>query len=174
MSEMYVVAKFQDGTVAHIALQTTIRVSGGVLHKAWDTDAEVYHELARYFGIWASDGRVMVGWRRISLDEHKMFDKNEPGQRRWYRNALTDTNGVIEYDMDKARECHRQRLRHYRSWHITEFDGAWMRAMGRGDSVEIDKAETERQRLRDLPQDPAIDACSTVDELKAHWRNLKK
>lgn len=173
MSEIYVGARMQDGHVVHVALQTTIRIAGGVLHMAW-TDAEIQRELARYYPLLAKDGRVMLDWRKLSAEEHALFSEREVGQRRWYRNALTDVNGVLRHDMTKAKEMHRDRLRHSRSRALARLDGEWMRASGRGETILAASIDQVRQRLRDWPKDPRIEHCQSIVELRAHLTAIQE
>jgi len=87
---------------------------------------------------------------------------------RTYRNAWVAANGMdgITHDMPKAREYHRTLLRHERGDKLAALDGEWMRATGRGNKAEQDAVEAERQKWRDAPADPRIDAAQSVEELK--------
>jgi hypothetical protein len=86
---------------------------------------------------------------------------------RTYRNAWTDTGSAIEHDMPRAREILRGHVRKTRAAAFKELDVAWMRAMASGNGAEAARVEAGRQVLRDAPQDPRIDAASTVEELHA-------
>jgi len=83
-----------------------------------------------------------------------------------YRDACEDVSGKIVHNMAKARECCRNLLRHERAGKWPELDGKWMRAAGQGKKAEQDAAEAERQKWRDVPADPRIDAAQSVAELK--------
>ena len=83
-----------------------------------------------------------------------------------YRDACEDTGGRIVHNMAKARECCRRMLRHERASKMVELDGQWMRATGQGKKAEADAVEAERQKWRDAPADPRIEAATTVEELK--------
>jgi hypothetical protein len=174
MAEIYVCVRFQDDSVAHVALQTVIRTTGGLLIREW-TDVEIVRELSRSIAMWAADQKFMVAWRRISAEEHRLFDRDpaEPGERRWYRNALTDDGQRIVVDMGKAKALHRDRLRHFRSTLLDQLDREWMRATGMGNPADAARIEGERRRLRDLPQDPAIERATSVVELIAHFQQIK-
>ena len=87
-------------------------------------------------------------------------------QDRTYRNALCCVDGKVQHDMVKAREWHRKLLRHERAAKFQELDGQWMRAAGQGNKAEQDVVEVERQKWRDAPADPRIDAAQSVEELK--------
>lgn len=170
--ETYVVSKMQDGHLVHVTLQHKVRTATGIRHFAW-TDAEIQRELARHYGSWARNGWVMLSWRRLTDAEHKLFEKDDPNERRWYRNALIEKNGVIEHDMTKARELHRARLRHYRTNLFTKLDGEWMKASGQGNTTEAQSIEAKRQVLRDWPQDQMIEQCTSVADLNAHIHSLQ-
>lgn len=73
--------------------------------------------------------------------------------------------------MDKARTLHRAQLRAARPPKFADLDGKWMKAVATNDTAEAERCEAERQVLRDLPQDPNIDAAKTPRELKALWPN---
>ena len=94
-------------------------------------------------------------------------DKQIPADRT-YRNAWVGTNGKdgITHDMPKAREYHRTLLRHERGGKLLDLDAAWMRATGQKDSAAADAIEAERQKWRDAPADPRIEAAQSVEELK--------
>lgn len=113
-------------------------------------------EIAKVF---PTGPKVVVSWRKFELGEL-------PSSDRTYRNAWKDTGARIEHDMPKAREVHRDLIRKQRSPVFADLDGQWMRAMGKQDVVEIQRVEAERQKWRDAPADPRIDAASSIEELK--------
>lgn len=86
---------------------------------------------------------------------------------RTFRNAWTAAPGQIVHDMAKCRAIHRDRIRALRKPLLESLDAQWMKAIATGDSGAAAAAEAKRQRLRDAPADPSIDAARTVDELKA-------
>jgi hypothetical protein len=49
---------------------------------------------------------------------------------------------------------------------MVELDGQWTRATGQGKQAEADAVEAERQKWRDAPADPRIEAAQSVEELK--------
>lgn len=83
-----------------------------------------------------------------------------------YRNAWKDADGRVSHDMPKARELHRNLLRHERARVFPSLDGQWARAMGQGDTAGAAEVEALRQRWRDAPADPRIEAAKSVEELK--------
>lgn len=70
-------------------------------------------------------------------------------------------------DMPKAREIHRGRLRRMRTPLLDDLDTAYMRADEVGDQQEKKRIASKKQALRDVTDDPAIEAAQTPDELKA-------
>jgi hypothetical protein len=103
-------------------------------------------------------GNRPVSWRRV-----------EPGDLpsdRAYRPAWTDDGKRVVHDIGKAREWHRTLIRKMRAPAMAQLDGEFMRALGQGKKAEQDTVEAERQKWRDAPADPRIDAAQSVEELK--------
>jgi hypothetical protein len=73
---------------------------------------------------------------------------------------------MIQIDMAKAAEIQRTRIRAAREPLLAALDVQFMRAVERGDQAEQTRVAAEKQRLRDLTQDPRLTAAKTVDELK--------
>ena len=87
---------------------------------------------------------------------------------RTFRNAWRlDGDGAVEVDMDKAREIHREKLRGIRKPLLEALDVEYQRADEAGNTAEKKRVAAKKQALRDVTADPAIDAASTPDELKA-------
>jgi len=74
---------------------------------------------------------------------------------------------MITVDMNKAREIKRDQLRAERKPILEALDVAYMRAQEAGDTAKQDAIAADKQALRDATADPAIDAATTPDELKA-------
>lgn len=73
--------------------------------------------------------------------------------------------GTIEVDMEKAKEIWRDKIRMARNELFPELDAKFMVALETGaDTTQI---AAEKQALRDAPADPAIDAATTPEELRA-------
>ncbi len=76
---------------------------------------------------------------------------------------------MITINMAKAREVLRNHLRAERTPFLKEKDFEFMRAVEASDaSLQRDIVE-EKQKLRDLPQNPAIEEAKDLDELIACW-----
>lgn len=100
--------------------------------------------------------------------------KDLPG--RTFRDAWRHDGNAISIDMPTAREIHKQRLREMREPLLDSLDRAFTRAQGRlalgGNREEEAKAtlaavEANRQALRDVTADPAIEKAATPEELAA-------
>jgi hypothetical protein len=88
-------------------------------------------------------------------------------QDRTFRNAWTLTGDSIEHDMTKARDILRDRLRAARAPLLAELDIAYQRADEAGDATAKAAVAAEKQALRDVTDDPSIEAAATVADLKA-------
>jgi hypothetical protein len=74
---------------------------------------------------------------------------------------------MISVNMIKARDLHREKLRQAREPKFKNLDIAYMVAVERGlNTAEI---VAQKQALRDVTSDPAIEAAQTTDQLKAVW-----
>jgi len=183
MSEIYVGVTVSNGEIYHLAIQTEMRAPSRPRGDGWMFDKE--HEIwvnpigdtyIEYFialneRLWAhrKDSRsglpynavTVMSWRRLTQAEHDQFNVD-----RRYRNALRDNGSKIEYDIIAARECHRNKFRAERHNNLPLLDIQWMRAMAAKDQELADAIEVERQKWRDAPADPRIEAAQTVEELK--------
>jgi hypothetical protein len=74
---------------------------------------------------------------------------------------------MINVNMDKARDIHRDKVRQARNPKLAAKDVEFQRALETGaDTATI---VGEKQALRDAPAAAAIDAATTPEELKAAW-----
>ena len=74
---------------------------------------------------------------------------------------------MITVDMTKAREIKRDMIRTERKPLLEKLDVEFMRAQEAGDTTLQQEIAARKQALRDVTADPAIDAATTPDELKA-------
>jgi len=74
---------------------------------------------------------------------------------------------MITVDMTKAREIKRDMIRAERNPLLEKLDVEYMRAQEAGDTQKQALIAAKKQALRDATVDPAIDAATTPDELKA-------
>lgn len=78
---------------------------------------------------------------------------------------------MINVNMDKARDIHRDKVRQARAKLFEVADLAFMKAIETGDDLAKAQAVAVKQLLRDAPAAPEIDAASNPEELKAAWNN---
>ena len=78
---------------------------------------------------------------------------------------------MINVNMQKARDIHRDRIRQARTKLFEVTDLAFMKAIETGDDLAKAEAVAVKQLLRDAPAAPEIDAATNPDELKAAWNN---
>lgn len=76
---------------------------------------------------------------------------------------------MININMNKAREIHRNKIRQAREPLFKTADVAYMRALETGNDLAKAQAAAVKQLLRDAPAAPEIDAATTPEELKAAW-----
>lgn len=86
---------------------------------------------------------------------------------RTFRNAFKQNGSMVEHDMQKCREIHRDKLRQFRAPKLAALDTAYLLADERGDTVEKQRVAQQKQALRDVTADTAIDSARTPEELKA-------
>lgn len=102
-----------------------------------------------------------------------LADDWKPPETRVFRNAWKiDRNaGQIVVDMELARDIQRDRIRGERKPQLEALDIAAVRAMtgtkpGQRDAAFVE-IEAAKQKLRDAPAHPALEAAATPDELAA-------
>ena len=74
---------------------------------------------------------------------------------------------MINVNMNKARDIHRDKVRQARNPKLAEKDVEFQRALETG--ADTTAIVADKQALRDAPADAAIDAATTPEELKAAW-----
>lgn len=135
-------------------------------HGVWSRDSNnenIAYEVAKTF---AGHEEQPLNWRIIS--------EADVPEDRTYRGAWTDDGKAIVHDLEKAREIHRGMLRAVRAPKLAALDVAYQRADEDGSLSEKAGVASQKQVLRDLTDDPAIDAAQTIDELKACWPEVLK
>ena len=75
-------------------------------------------------------------------------------------------DSTIQVNIPAARNIIREKLRPLRDAKFAPLDVAFMRAVERGDTAKQQEIATEKQKLRDITVHPAIDAATTLDELR--------
>ena len=74
---------------------------------------------------------------------------------------------MINVNMDKARDIHREKVRQARNPKLSAKDIEFQRALETGADTPV--IVSEKQALRDAPAAAAIDVAATPEELKAAW-----
>ena len=137
------------------------RADGGVSIMVAEDDTTCEAEIAK----WSPEMQAeIVGHEPLKLEAVP--------QDRYFRNAWTHVVpgravGQVEVDMDKARDIHRDVLRRQRAPLLAEADVGYVKADEAGDEPKKAEVRAYKQALRDVPQDPRIDAAQTPEELKA-------
>ena len=84
---------------------------------------------------------------------------------RTFRGAWQFNGSAVDIDMAAARDIHRDNLRAERKPLLDALDVDYMKALEQGGDTAAIAAQ--KQVLRDVTDDPRIDAAATPDELKA-------
>jgi len=102
----------------------------------------------------------------IGATSYNAADYTLPSERTfrdgWEANVDT---GAISVNMEKAKDIWRDKIRLARGSEFQALDAAFMKALETG--ADTTAIVAQKQALRDAPSDPAIDAATTPDELKA-------
>ena len=83
---------------------------------------------------------------------------------RTFRNAWQFNGNAVEIDMVKARDIHRENLRRERAPLLEDLDVEFMLALERSEGTSAIVAK--KQKLRDVTEDPKIEAADTPAKLK--------
>tara|TARA_B100000508_G_scaffold117569_1_gene97269 strand:+ start:692 stop:955 length:264 start_codon:yes stop_codon:yes gene_type:complete len=74
---------------------------------------------------------------------------------------------IVKIDLAKAKEMHKQRIRHARAPLFADLDVQFQRAMET--SADTSAIVAKKQELRDATATTAINNATNEDELKAEW-----
>lgn len=137
----YVALSRADGTIAIM------------LHPGSPTAQDVAKELAKMADQFVSQ---------------RLINANQIPSTRDYRGAwIDDGNGPIKHDMPRAREIHRERVRVEREPRLAALDADSIRAIEDNDAPKKAQVKVAKQKLRDAPSDPRIEAAPNVAALAA-------
>ena len=75
-------------------------------------------------------------------------------------------NYVVQVNMSAARDLIREKLRNIRDAKFAPLDVAFMRAVEQGNVAKQQEIAAQKQKLRDITVHPAIDAATTLEELR--------
>lgn len=84
----------------------------------------------------------------------------------FYGALAVDSDNKLAYDMVKARDIWRGILRRLREPKLQELDLAYQRADESGDSVLKAEIVAKKNILRDCTNDPAIEAATSLNDLR--------
>ena len=76
---------------------------------------------------------------------------------------------IIKFNLDKAKELHKENIRFARSPKLKALDIDFQRALETDDATKKAEVIAKKQALRDAPADSSIDAATDADALKAQW-----
>jgi hypothetical protein len=84
-------------------------------------------------------------------------------------NALTlnTAKGELSFDLDKAKELHKEKLRSARAPKLTELDVAFQRALESGGDTKV--VAEQKQELRDVTKHPKLVKAKDVGSIKESW-----
>lgn len=98
-------------------------------------------------------------------DVQQLPDDWTPPSDRIFRNAWVVRDGQIDVDMPRARNVQRGRIRAARKPILADLDVQTLRAVEQQDTGKLAEIVARKQKLRDAPADPRIDAAQTLEEL---------
>lgn len=123
------------------------------------TDTMIQAEVDKAAISWAAMGLTVVGWHRCELADFPADND--------FRAAWTVQDGNVVVDVDRARECTKDRLRSERAPLMAANDVEALRALEAGDQKAAAVISAEKQRLRDVTTLPQIAEAETLDDLRA-------
>jgi hypothetical protein len=86
-----------------------------------------------------------------------------------FRDAWFLSGSVISEDLTKAKELFRDKIREVRKPLLEAEDVVYMKAMEADDATAKAASVAKKTSLRDAPAASAINAATTITELKAAW-----
>lgn len=119
-------------------------------------DANLEEELAKL----TEDGSV-------SFVEAVQIDKARIPKDSAYREAWEFNGSDVVYNLEKAKEAHRNKLRSARIEAFEKLDIEISKALAQGDQAKVSEIEAKRQKLRDAPTSSRVASVDTLDKLKA-------
>lgn len=131
------------------------RADGGISIMPVDEAHPIDVELSKWTDVASPEWLPIKGSRLV--DDLPVTD-------RAFRNSLTDDGVNITYDMTKARDIWRDKLRIDRQPELEALDVQFMQALETG--ADTKTVVQEKQRLRDITADPRIEAAQTPEDLK--------
>ena len=90
-------------------------------------------------------------------------------KNRDFRGAWTLEGDVMKEDLSAAKELFKSKIKEARTPLLASEDVAFMMALENDDSKARAASVAKKKALRDATKASAIDAASSIDELKAAW-----
>ena len=90
-------------------------------------------------------------------------------KNRDFRGAWTLEGDVMKEDLSVAKELFKSKIKEARTPLLASEDVAFMMALENDDSKARAASVAKKKALRDATKASAIDAASSIDELKAAW-----
>lgn len=114
-------------------------------------------------------------WHESMKSQVKRFfvinDEQEIPSDEFFDALRADESGAaLVIDMDRAREIHKTQMRLARIPKLAALDVAFQRALETG--ADTSAIVAQKQALRDVTSDPAIEAAQTPEELKLVWPEI--
>jgi hypothetical protein len=103
----------------------------------------------------------------VSFTEVVQIDKTKIPKVAEYREAWEFNGSDVVYNLEKAKEVHRNKLRSARIEIFEKLDIEISKALAQGDQQKVSEIETKRQKLRDAPTSSRVASVDTLDKLKA-------
>lgn len=164
--------EMDDGTVTVMAFATRSRSPTLPSGARWlDGTQALWERTPDDKNIQAEINKAFPGVNQLGIKRptcvayHRIEDADLPAQRD-YRNAWEFVGGKVTENLAKAKEIHRDRLRRERTELLVPLDIEVSKSIAIGDLAAAQTAESQRQALRDITEDPRIDAATSVDELR--------
>lgn len=98
---------------------------------------------------------------------YKIVDASEIPQKDEYRGSWeVDNDFKIKFNMNKAKELHKEKLRKLREPKLAALDIEYQKADEEGDNNRKKDIAAKKKKLRDATKHSAIDAAQSIEELK--------
>lgn len=122
------------------------------------------------------DDALQRAWKRLpdNAINPRVVDPQDIPVDRTFRNAWISNGMTITHDMNKCREIHRNKMRLAREQIFKKLDVEYQKADEAGDLQRKSDIAMQKQKLRDVTNDPLIESTQTPEELKSVWPDILK
>lgn len=146
-----------DGSLAILSFITkgAINARGDIFQRE-ASDEAIQAECDKMFG---SSNAPVVSWRRINESDIPI--------ERDFRDAWIDDGQSVTHDLNKARVIFKNKIREKRPSLFSELDAQYLKALETNDDVAKQQIVDQKQILRDATEDPRIQKCKTIEELRS-------